>query len=195
MNDDAQLLSNLRMGRQDAFEAIFKQHWQDLYTIAYQRMRDKTVAEDLVQDIFTNLWERHSELDIQSPLQHYLRKALKYKIIRLASRANLHQEALKHLLDRVSEMESTILDKLNVADVNRTLSEVILGFPENMRQIFTLRAENYTIAEIAEVLGLAEQTVKNNTTEALKRIRTVLGEKHPDIPRTFFALLVFLIQG
>jgi len=193
--NDKELLRDLSTGSQEAFERIFNAHWQDLFDIAYARMRDKTAAEDLVQDIFTSIWERRYELNITSPLQHYLRTALKYSIIKQVSRANLHQEAMKHLLERMNEMEHTVLEHLNIADVNRTLAEAILSFPENMRQIFLLRTENYTISEIAAAMGLAEQTIKNNTTEALKRLRGTLTEKHPDLPQSFFAFLVVLIYS
>lgn len=192
---DTQLLEALSTGNEDAFAAIFNKYWQEMYITAYQRLRNQTVAEDLVQDVFASIWERRAELSITSPLEHYLRRAVKYSIIKYVSRANLHQEALKHLLDRVGEMENTVLDHLNVADVNRTLAEAIMDFPGNMRQVFLLRAENYTISEIAEALGLAEQTVKNNTTEALKRLRVTLSEKHPDIHQSFFALIVLLIHS
>lgn len=192
---DAQLLEALSTGNEDAFAVIFNKYWQEMYITAYQRLRDQTVAEDLVQDVFTSIWERRAELSVTAPLEHYLRRAVKYSIIKYVSRANLHQEALKHLLNRVGEMENTVLDHLNIADVNRTLSEAIMDFPGNMRQVFLLRAENYTISEIAETLGLAEQTVKNNTTEALKRLRVTLSEKHPDIHQSFFALIVLLIHS
>ncbi|UYQ91730.1 sigma-70 family RNA polymerase sigma factor [Chitinophaga horti] len=193
--EDVVVLEALREGRQDAFEAIFNKYWQEMYATAYQRLRDQTVAEDMVQDVFTSIWERRYELQINSPLEHYLRRAIKYSIIKYLSRANLHEAAVKHLLDRVADMEHTVLDQLNVRDVNRTLAEAIKDFPGNMRQVFLLRAENYTISEIAEALGLAEQTVKNNTTEALKRLRTTLSEKHPDIHQSFYALLILLIQS
>jgi RNA polymerase sigma factor (sigma-70 family) len=193
--EDVRLLEALREDRQEAFEVIFNQYWHEMYATAYQRLRDQTVAEDLVQDVFASIWERRFTLQVNAPLEHYLRRAIKYSIIKYVSRANLHEAALKHLLDRVAEMEHTVLDQLNMQDVNRTLADAIKDFPNNMRQVFLLRAENYTISEIAEALGLAEQTVKNNTTEALKRLRATLSEKHPDIHQSFYALLVLLIHS
>lgn len=190
---DAELLEGLKANQSIAFENLFNKYWRDLYERAYRRLGDQLEAEDMVQDIFTNIWERRHTLEIKTPLQGYLRTALKYKIIKLLSRADLHKEAVDHLFHRMEEMEETIIDVLIAQDVKCTLEEAISGFPENMRQIFTLRAENYTITEIAEALGLAQQTVKNNNTEALRRLKVILQEKHPDVNKSFFTILAVLI--
>jgi RNA polymerase sigma factor (sigma-70 family) len=194
-NSDQELLDELRNSQPKAFETLFNLYWKELYTLAFYRLRDHTFAEDMVQDVFANIWARRRQLEINGPLIVYLRSALKYHIIKWLSRADLHQEALKHLLDRMGEMEATILDVLVATEVKDTLDDAITDFPENMRRVFTLRMENYSIREIAEALGLAEQTVKNNTSEALGRLKNVLADKHPDIHQSFFAILLLLIKN
>lgn len=189
------LLSDLRNGSIQAFERLFNHYWQELYVLAYRRLRDQSEAEDMVQEIFAGIWERHEQLNITTSLGSYLRTALKYRIIKWASRADLHKEVVAHLLSHMEAMEDTILDAMAAGDLHKTISQVVDTFPENMRRIFLLRVENYTVAEIAAALGLATQTVKNNNAEALRRLRIVLAEKHPDIHKSFYAVLVLFIQN
>lgn len=195
LHTDQSLIKALQNDDPSAFQVLFEKYWKDLYKSAYNRLRDQSEAEDMVQDIFTDIWERRYTLDITTSLPGYLQSSLKFRMIRMLSRANLHKKAVEHLLYRMTEMETTILDVMMVADVEKTLSQAISLFPENMRKIFMLRGEDYSIKEIAEALGLAEQTVKNNMTESLRRLKLVLTEKHPDITNSLYtALAVILLK-
>lgn len=195
MKSDQHLLAEIKLDLASSFEALFNRYWHKLYLSANYRVKNPSLAEDLVQDVFTTIWERRHRLDIEGSLEGYLQTALKYRIINWLSRADLQQAALKHLLDRMDEMEATILDRMAAEEIGHTLEEALTQFPENMRRVFSLRAENYTISEIAKALGLAEQTVKNNSSEALARLKTILKEKHPDVYQSFFAALLLLMKN
>ncbi len=190
---DQRLITALQNDDPLAFQTLFTRYWKDLYKSAYYRLKDQSEAEDMVQDIFTDIWERRYTLEITTSLNNYLHRSLKFRIIRMLTRANLHKKALEHLLYQMSAMETTILDVLTTSDVERTLSQAIGTFPENMRNIFVLRSEDYSIREIAEALGLAEQTVKNNVTESLRRLKVVLAKEHPDVTNSFYTLLVVVL--
>ncbi len=144
---DQQLITALQNDDPSAFQMLFTRYWKDLYRAAYNRLRDQSEAEDMVQDIFTDVWERRYTLEITVSLNNYLHSSLKFRIIRMLGRANLHKKALEHLLHRMTTMETTILDVLATSDVERTLSQAINTFPENMKNIFMLRSEDYSIRD------------------------------------------------
>jgi RNA polymerase sigma factor (sigma-70 family) len=189
---DIELLEGLRNDEPKAFENLFNNYWQDLYRAARRRIKDEAAAEDLVQDIFTSLWQRRYNLAINTTLEGYLHTSLKYKIIKLASSASLHEEAVQHLLYRMEQIEGSILDVLSANDLKKTMSDAISSFPKNMQDIFVLRIENYSIDEIAAALGLSKQTVKNNNTEALKRLKVIMLKQHPDLPVAVSLLFVLM---
>lgn len=191
---DSALLEGIRNDIPDMFEQLFNTYWEDLYRLAYHRVQDAKEAEDMVQDIFANLWERRQSLEIAVSFQSYLRTALKYHIIKRAANADLRKRTLTHLLQQMEQVEISVLDMLSAGEVRRTLDTAIQHFPKNMRDIFLMRANEFTVAEIAQALGLSEQTVKNNTTEALRRLRMVLAKKHPDIPSSFYLILALFIK-
>lgn len=193
MDIDTDLLTGLKSDKQGSFENLFNRHWEDLYKKAYRRLQDQSEAEDMVQDIFETIWSRRHSIEIHTSFQAYLQTALKYKIMKWLERKNLHERASAHLLYRMEEMESSILEMIAAADVKHTLDEAIQTFPENMRKVFILRTESYSIREIAEALGLAEQTVKNNNAEALRRLKVILSTKHPDLKQSFFIALSAII--
>ncbi|GGC23689.1 RNA polymerase sigma-70 factor [Parapedobacter defluvii] len=192
---ESELLEGVRNDVPGTFEQLFNTHWEDLYRLAYHRLHVQSEAEDIVQDIFTDVWSRRHSLAIKTSIRTYLRGALKYQLIKRASRADLQQQAMAHLLHRMETIEASVMDMMAAGEINRTLHEAVQRFPENMRRIFLMRAEEFTVAEIATALGLSEQTVKNNTTDALRRLRVVLAQKHPDIPPSFYLLLTLFIKS
>src|SRR5581483_5331410 len=80
--DDDTLIKLLRQGNEVAFTRIYNQYWQRLFIVAANKLNhDLTLAEELVQDIFLDLWRRRETLDIKTSLAVYLAAAMKYKVI------------------------------------------------------------------------------------------------------------------
>lgn len=190
---EQQMLSALRLGSESAFQAIVRLYTKDLLKHAFSRLKNEEDAEDMVQDIFTHVWEKRTSIEIRTSLAGYLFTILKHRILRHILRSDLHNKAVEHLLYRMDEMQAGVLELLAVKDIEETLSEAVEALPENMRQIFILKQQDYTIREIAEALGLAEQTVKNYNTELVRRIKVAITEKHPDINHSFLFALAYLL--
>lgn len=190
---DICLMKALKSDDTRAFQSLYDLYWKGLYQTAYASFRDKQDAEDIVQEIFIKIWEMRHTLEINTSLKAYLQTALKFKTIRVLSRADLHQKTMEHLVYRMTEMQATILDVMAVSDLEITLSQAVSLFPERMRKIFVLRSEDYTVKEIAEALGLAEQTVRNNVAESLHRLKAALAKTHPELSVTLGVVLTALI--
>jgi len=71
----------LRLGDEVAFENIYNVFWESLYAIAYNRLKSKEAVEEILQDLFTDLWDKRKSLEIRTSLVAYLQAALKYKIL------------------------------------------------------------------------------------------------------------------
>ncbi|MEH6304377.1 sigma-70 family RNA polymerase sigma factor [Olivibacter sp. CPCC 100613] len=188
---ETNLIEGLRGGDTEAFEQLFDLHWDDLYRRAYYRVRNREVAEDLVQDVFADLWTQRHGLQIRDNLASYLGGILKYKIIYWASQHEREEKLHTYLFHRMEEIENTIIDLMEEASLQQTIAEVVQAFPENMRKIFLLRTQDYTVAEIAIALQLADQTIRNNHTEALRRLKSKLVEAYPHLPIYVLLTLLF----
>ncbi|WP_051292960.1 RNA polymerase sigma factor [Olivibacter sitiensis] len=188
--DATQLLKLLRVGDTKAFEAIVQDHTDRLFQHAVSLLKDRDDAEDLVQDVFMELWQRREKIKIDLSLSAYLHSMLKYRFLRHVSRASLHADAMAHLLRRMDQMQESILDVMAASDLQQTLSEAIDRLPENMRRVFVLRNEDYSLKEIAQVMGLAEQTVKGYHSELNRRIKDTVLARHPDISHTLIAVVI-----
>ena len=78
--DDAILLKLLRAGDGAAFEEIYFRYSEPVFLAALKKVRSKTIAEELVQNLFISLWVKRETVQIQQ-LQSYLQSAIRYQVI------------------------------------------------------------------------------------------------------------------
>lgn len=179
--DPALLLQKLKGGDQLAFAQIVRFFTPQLANRAYRFTRDRADAQDLLQDLFTDLWERRETLVINTSLQSYLYVSLKRRFLRKVMRSNLNDKALSYLGERMEQMQACVSEAIEVSEMQATISQVIKILPEHMQKIFLLRGEDYSIREIAEALGLAEQTVKTYNMQLKRRIKEAILTQYPDV--------------
>ncbi|MBS9525227.1 RNA polymerase sigma-70 factor [Litoribacter alkaliphilus] len=159
------------------FNLLFEEHWQLLYKAAYSRIPDQVVVEDIVQDIFIDIWNRRHQISINTSIRAYLLTAVKYRVLKY-----LDQNSHHYFVDVYEmEIEGKKEDFAFSMDELYTQLEVALGkLPEKSRLIFKMnRIEGYSASEIAEKLDLAPQTVQNQLSRSLKVVRGELSHLAP----------------
>ena len=78
---ETKLLTDFQQGSKKAFEKIYNLYWKGLYLHAYKRLNAEDLAEELVQELFIQLWEKRKEIKVEKSLQHYLYGVIKKKIL------------------------------------------------------------------------------------------------------------------
>ncbi|MFC7524090.1 RNA polymerase sigma factor [Parapedobacter sp. GCM10030251] len=193
-DSDQGLIEALRVGERNAYEQLVSEHSKRLLQAAFNRLDSKFDAEDMVQDLLMELWEKRETLTIEGgALSAYLNVALRNRIFTHFRRAALHKRAVRHLLEQMETMQSSILETLVRQDMETLLSEAVSELPENMQKIFILRGEDYSLKEIAKALGLAEQTVKGYSSEMIRRLHRTLAARQPGLDRSFLIVLTYLL--
>lgn len=185
---DAELLKLLRLDDRKAFELLYKKYSGKIYYAAYNLFRDKDVCEDLVQELFIDLWTKRNELNITS-LEWYLKVAIKNRVLMYirTQRATLDISAIEMLAGKYNT-DSRLLGH----DISRLLDDNVAQLPEKCRQVFTLsRKECLSNKEIAARLGISVKTVENQMTIALRYLRSGLSDYLPVIT----ALLLIHLMG
>src|SRR5690606_11121694 len=86
--DSKWLLDGLAKDDEKAFEMLYDLYWGNLYEYAYNRLRDKDTSQDVVQDVFLDIWRRRHTLDI-SNLGAYLRSSVRFKTYKVLSKSPL----------------------------------------------------------------------------------------------------------
>jgi RNA polymerase sigma factor (sigma-70 family) len=173
MMSDGDLLELIKQDDTAAFESIYDKYWQALYLKGCQRV-DKDEAKDMVQEVMITLWRRRNDITVmqEGDLGRYLFTAIRYRVIShyAFSAAEIKKAGFFDHFD-----DAVATNTLETKELQARIDKEIGRLPARMQQIFRLsREEDYTIADIARTLNISEQTVKNQLTDALKRLRISL---------------------
>src|SRR3989339_1311272 len=76
---DRGLLESVRNDDQSSYKELFKRYWSKLYIYAYNVLHDKDVCEDIIQEVFTDLWTRRKSLQVEN-VSAYLYQSVKFQI-------------------------------------------------------------------------------------------------------------------
>lgn len=174
---DKELLAFLKKDQANAFEEIFNRHWAKLYSTAYKRIRNKEIAEEIVQDLFTTIWIKRNELEIEGSIAAYFFTAIRYRIINHIHKETVRNNHKESLMLVSKNYDTSTEDKILVDDLSRTIQKELSHLPEKCRSVFELsRQQHKSNREIAEFLGISEKTVENHLTKAIRRLRVGLAD-------------------
>ncbi|SRR5690554_6261782 len=170
------LASKIKGSDRDAFNALFEMLWQPMYGYAASLLTDKVLAEDLVQEVWIDYWQRRGEVEIHN-IKSYLYKAIRYKCYNsLRDRKfNKIQIEAAHGVGVSPEMEL----QEDVMELNRCIDLALSGLPNRCRQVFILSRVNQVCnKEIAKRLNISQRSVENQLSFALRRLRKELFAVH-----------------
>jgi len=173
---DTELWQLVRKGSLPAYGEIYERYWETLYERAYWRLYDKSAAKDIVQEVFIACWQKREEIQITESVVAYLRVAVRFKILNYL-KSEQAREKYRLLAGReLPEITHATEESIAGADLQASYQRELQRLPEKMRQLFIdSRDHGLSIREIAEKHDLSEQTVKNQLSTALKKLRTGLG--------------------
>lgn len=173
--DEKELLSRLAKGDETALLHIYQSHWKRLFNAAFNVLRDRAACEDVLQEIFVQLWTKRENLAINTSLAGYLYAATRYQVFRTIRKMPVGDHMFEQLGERLTSPPAD--NDLHFKELTARISEVVDTLPEQCRLIFKLsREEHLSHKQIAERLGIATKTVENQIAIALKKLRVSLGD-------------------
>jgi RNA polymerase sigma-70 factor (family 1) len=173
---EEQLLYLLKTGDQAAFAALYHRYWDRLFYIGGRLTGNLAVAEEIVQDIFLDLWQRREDLEIRDNLEHYLVVATRYRVLTWQARQARSEAWLREAAHRSEAGDSSTEEGLRYAELKAWLEGLVSKMPEKCRLVYRLREEGFSHREIADRMQISEKTVENHVTRALRLLRAGLSE-------------------
>lgn len=167
---DHALFDLLKQGDEVAFGKIYTLYWIELYNAAYKRLPEKEKCQDIIQNIFTDLWNRKAELDLENPVA-YLHTAVRFQVLKHIARSpknSFFGESFENKLISPLQADGILLEK----EVAELITLFIKALPEKRRKIFVMHYfEGLSTVKIAFELNISQKTVQNQLTVATQALR------------------------
>lgn len=182
---DRELLAALAGDDEQAFDELMKRKGRLLLGLATRMVSDREEARDIVQLTFLRAWEHRRRFDERwSPNTWLYRIATNLAIDYLRAAGGRREKAepvRRHLVEVVRHRREPDLADLGRREVESILTELAAGLSERQRTVFVLREiEGLSSAEVGEVLGCRESTVRNHLFAARKHLRRELEARYPE---------------
>jgi RNA polymerase sigma-70 factor (family 1) len=170
---DRLLLIQISEGDATAFDMVYEKYWDKVIDEAYKRLSDRDLAKDVAQEVFTSLWTRNKEIQIEN-LPAWLHTVTKNNVFKLMQR----EERFVPLPDLLSELGS-YNDRADAAivekELNRSHDAVVASLPDQQRIVFKMRYnDELTPQEIASRLDVSQKTVRNHLGRALMKLKATI---------------------
>ena len=174
MNDnlnrkDLFIVRKMVEGDRDAFKYFFQTYYTDLCNFVNTYVKDRSLSEEIVQDIFVAFWENKSKLQLTHSAKSYLYSASKYKslnVLRDQNRKSRIHTEIAQQNEGLTVPDDEPLDSLQLRDI---LDRAINDLPPRCREVFLLsKKAELTNKEIADQLNISVKGVEHQMTIALK---------------------------
>ncbi|KEO71937.1 RNA polymerase sigma-70 factor [Anditalea andensis] len=167
------LLNVFKNGDRKSFELIFERYWDPLFLHALKKTGHPQEAEDIVQDIFVDLWNNRTRISIHTNIESYLFTAVKYKFYKSVRDQKISIRSIDGLDLQIENMEGDF----ELEEAYEKIYHSIEMLPAKCREVFKLsRYDRLSSKEIAEKLGLSPQTVNNRISMSLSIIKDELKD-------------------
>ncbi len=122
-------------GDQNAFEQAFRMHYEALCAFAVQYVKDKDVAEDLVQDLFVRVWHDREKINVTTSLKSYLFTSVRNRALNAMKVSSRMRPLDEHRIDHVAESER---DEAEYTDRSARVIAAIEMLPVERKKVFKL---------------------------------------------------------
>jgi RNA polymerase sigma-70 factor (ECF subfamily) len=173
MTNDSNTFEKIREGDIKAFEKVFRQYYSPVCRYAGSITGRKEIAEEIVQEVFYNIWKEREKINLRSSMESYLYGAVKNHALRYRESLAIMRRYHDYVVyNRSGDTELSPHEQLEYSELEMSLHKTLEAMPERRRQIFRLhREEGEKYTEIAESLSISVKTVEAEMTKAYRALR------------------------
>lgn len=172
-------IPNPRSNDEQAFELLFRQYYPRLCGFANKFISNPQESEEIVQEVFLNIWKKKDQLKLDDQIRPYLFKSVQNLCFNFIEHQkvvdnyySVIEAVYKNHLEDFSSHESILYNELQSRVV-----KAMTSLPEQCQKIFKMsREDGLKYHEIAETLGISVKTVETQMSRALAKLKTELKD-------------------
>ncbi len=171
-SSDYNLITGLKKDDHDSFRVLFNRYSKALFQFSLRYLKSNEAAEDVVQEVFTKIWNNRKELKSETSFKSYLFTIALNSIRKQFNKLSRFNEVRHDILLDISQNTSEFDIREDYQSLLDKLDELINRMPEKRKQVFIKKKlEEKSLKEIALEMDITAKTVEYHITEAIKFLK------------------------
>lgn len=174
---DESLFNALKGGSELAFRELYDRYWKKLLVRAHILLGNREDAEEIVHDIFVQLWKKRETIEIENKVVTYISAMLRYGCFKLLAESKKRHRLVPFEQEAGANLFSYSVDEyLDFENLRAELERHVCELPHSCQLIFRYSREmGLTDKQIAEKMDISVNTVRTQMGRALRKLRTSLN--------------------
>ena len=169
------LITELKKGSVEAFDALYELYFNKVFSYCLQISKSEQKASDITQDVFLKLWETRQSIKTEKSISPYLFRIARNQLVS-AYRETVNSDIYKEYVRYNSSFDNGPQTEIEYEEFRQKVIRCLARIPESQRKVIEMsRLLSMSNKEIADRLGLSEQTVKNRLVMGMKSLRRLFG--------------------
>lgn len=171
---DEALIARIAQGDRLAMQVLYGRHHVRVFRFGLRFVRNEQIAEDLISEVFLDVWRQAGKFEGRSAVSTWLLAIMRFKALSALRRrkdAELDDETANEIEDQSDDPEVTVQKK----DTGNALRKCLMQLSAEHREIVDLvYYHEKSVEEVAEIVGIPENTVKTRLFYARKKLAGLL---------------------
>ncbi|MCK9618614.1 MAG: RNA polymerase sigma-70 factor [Lentimicrobiaceae bacterium] len=181
-SDELFIFERMAEGDQRALRYFFDKYYDSLCNYVNLYIRNRSVSEDLVQDIFIYFWEKRGNLKLETSVKSYLFRASRNKYLNYFRDEKCHHTIEMEVSSKSEIYANSNDNTLDLKQLEEVINTSINNLAPRCREVYLLhKNDDLSYKEIAFKMNLSVKTVENQMTIALKKLREQLAPYYEQI--------------
>jgi len=181
-DEERALIAALKTHDRKAFEKLYKQHYRQLFALAYRYVGQAPVAEEIVHDVFLTIWKMAAQLNVQYSIKSYLSRAVVNSSLNFLKKEKINngKQNAYLIVESDPDIENEQRDKKE--SLLNSLEDALAILPPKCREVMYLsRFGKLKQQEIAIQMNISIKTVKNHLTYGFQKLRELLEKQQQNL--------------
>jgi RNA polymerase sigma-70 factor (family 1) len=177
---DERLMQEIKADNLFAFDILYKKYCTKLYRFGFSIVKSEEEAENLVQDVFLNLWENRYKVKKDASVKYYLFSIAYNSAVSIIRKKSRESRFIEYMMSQQVVNQEPVNIEVEYTELTDKLNEIVDRLPGRQKKVYILhKVEGLKYREIAERLNISVNTIENHMSRARKTIRLKLGDYSP----------------
>ena len=178
--DDFELVNRMRKNDQHAFSTLFINYHSDLLLYCGTFIADRNECEDIIQSIFLELWEKRTELSIDTSLRSFLLRAVRHDCYDAIKHRRIVESHIAYVLECSTATNWDVDHYVSYSELETQINTLLEQFDKKSVDVFRMsRFQSIKYDDIAREMNVSRRTVEVRVGNVLKYLRDNLKDLWP----------------